>query len=115
VTQDIEDGLGQLRQRFASSLPERLAAVETKLVQWRREPAAVNHIEALHLLVHGLSGSGAIFGFAALSAAAKELEAILEPLRKRERDITTETLREIEALWDHVKHAAKAGTIEKNT
>jgi HPt (histidine-containing phosphotransfer) domain-containing protein len=75
----IRTVISELRDDYASALPGRVAQIEQL---WRRlvaEEAPPAELEELIRMAHGIAGSGATFGFAQASHAARELEYSLEP------------------------------------
>jgi HPt (histidine-containing phosphotransfer) domain-containing protein len=80
-----DDALAQtiamLREDCAAKLPATIAAIEAL---WRRllaGDAPPAQLQDLAGLVHEIAGAGAMFRLAAVSAAARELERYLEPMR----------------------------------
>ena len=72
---DIQAQLDQLRQVYASQLPDKIAALNASLVQIKIGDAAVaDKLEILHRQLHGLAGSGATFGFVELGQQARYIE-----------------------------------------
>ncbi|HEX2644745.1 MAG TPA: Hpt domain-containing protein [Thermoanaerobaculia bacterium] len=80
--QDLErtEELRELRALFARRLPERTAEIEAAWEEARRPGAPPAALGRFHRLVHSLSGSGAVFGYPALTLAARRLEKRLRPL-----------------------------------
>ena len=82
---DPADGLRRviavLREDYAAVLPGKIAEIEEL---WRRllaDEAPAAELQDLVRMVHGIAGSGATFGLAAASDAARELGRLLEPAR----------------------------------
>lgn len=76
--------LAQLRllnQRFAEDLPHRLAAARAGWAAW--SAGGADGFAGLLAAAHHLAGSGTTFGRPDVSAAAAELEALLQPWRER--------------------------------
>lgn len=74
---DFAAQLKVLSAAYAEQLPAQLEAVDQA---WRQLPPGAWDEDgglAMHRMVHGLSGSGKIFGFALLGEAARQLEAEL--------------------------------------
>src|SRR5579859_6267697 len=95
---DIAEQLRLLRENYAQQLPAKLAQVEDV---FRRSDNMVE-LPNLRHLAHSLAGSGATFGYPALSVAARHLETLVDralcdgrPLSPQESDDAT---RLIEAL-----------------
>lgn len=72
-------GSAALSDMYATSLPDKLSAVDAGWEQLRRSWDA-EAFARLHRLVHSLHGTGATFGFDKLSAAARGLEYALVAL-----------------------------------
>lgn len=95
---DIQQQLGELRAAYAKQLPEKLAQFEAL---WQTVHTAENGLDALsamHYVAHGLKGSGATFGFAALSNTAHLLEMFLKSLAQAKSMPTDEQRQQIEEL-----------------
>lgn len=73
----LQDFLAQQRAEYRASLPDRLAQLQAAWTQVRAcdTDAAARH--ALERCAHGLAGSAATFGFAALGDAARPIEEAL--------------------------------------
>ncbi len=72
--QPMTDALQALQRQFAAELPARLAALRAQygalsLPDWQSAEA-----QALHHLLHSLTGAAGTFGMPSLSAAARQLE-----------------------------------------
>ena len=76
----ISDALNELRRQFATQLPARLDTIRDQ--SRRLDPAAwqAAEAEALHRLIHGLTGSAGTFGMQSASDAARALETRLANL-----------------------------------
>ena len=62
------------------ALPQRLAQFELLLCQVLSGKAPADTLTSLERCAHGLAGSGATFGFAALGDAAKVLKLAVKPI-----------------------------------
>lgn len=101
---EITRRLQALQADFSHHLPERLALVESAWQTARGGDA--DALDAMHRQIHGLAGSGATFGFAALSTAARVLEQALAALPV---GMPSEAQREhVDVLLSNVRHAAGA-------
>lgn len=73
----LQEQLQVLRTAYAAQLPDKIRHIEitwdTLQENWRDED-----FTAMHRAVHGLTGSGATFGFSALSEAARTLEILIK-------------------------------------
>lgn len=80
LTAQDRESLRQLRELFATRLPGRLAEIDAAWDEARArgfEPAA---FARFHRLVHSLAGAGTTFGYPEVTAAAKRIERLLQPL-----------------------------------
>ncbi len=76
--------LAVLRRRFVTQLPARLDAMSSYVARLSGQTWTPGEAEALHRLVHSLSGTSGTFGLSALSAAARGLEIELaDGMRQR--------------------------------
>lgn len=87
---DISSELAALQRGFAAALPQKMARLEALLDQCANGFAASGvwpgeGLRNAHLVVHGLAGSAATFGFKALGKAAKAMEDVLQSLLSGER------------------------------
>lgn len=95
---DIQQKLGTLRAEYAGQLPDKLAQLDEL---WQTLRAAENRLDtltAMHHMAHGLKGSGATFGFTALSNTAHLLEMFLKSLAQSKATPTVEQQQQIEEL-----------------
>lgn len=84
---DVQDKilaqLAALRKRYAADLPAKIQQIRTGFEalnkQWDRES-----VSTLHRQAHSLTGSGATFGYAEVSQAARNLEQRLKALMETE-------------------------------
>ncbi len=72
-----------LRVDYASKLPARIAEIENLWSGLLAAGLPAAELEELVRTAHGVAGSGAIFGMAAVSDAARSLELYLESVRAR--------------------------------
>ena len=68
------------RAEYGSSLPQRLAQVESLWREVLSHEASPQALVSLERCAHSLAGSSGTFGFAALGDAARVLELALGPL-----------------------------------
>ena len=68
------------RADYRSSLPQRLAQIDSLWRQALNDEAPAPALASLERCAHSLAGSGATFGFAALGDAARVLELAVSPL-----------------------------------
>ncbi len=93
----VEQRLRTLRRAYADQLPHRIAQLERRLAGLGTV-ATVEQLRAVRMMAHSLAGSGAIFGYQALSGEARGLAARLGDL---EGDVASWTDCRAEML-DHV-------------
>lgn len=74
---DAQAELAQLRTRYRRELPDKIGAVKEAAAAALGAVHDRQEIEALHLLVHRLVGSAAIYGFGAVSEVAATMEAFV--------------------------------------
>lgn len=84
--------LQELRASFAAQLPEKIQEIETHWSAVLSGDTTAGTLKTLHLLAHKLTGSGATFGFSAVSAAARVLEEALQGILENGATPTTEYL-----------------------
>lgn len=91
----FQDRLQALRDKYAASVPERMAAIRDALVlcQGGRAP---EHIEQLHHALHSVAGSAGSFGFHALGNEARRIEQMVRGVLENG------------AAWDGIEAAAQA-------
>ncbi len=76
--EDFQAKLKVLRDAYATQLPEKLEQIEKAWSQLHRSEWDEAGFQTLHRMVHSLTGSGKMFGFALLSDAARNLEEYLK-------------------------------------
>ena len=98
--------IARLSADYAAALPGTVARMEAL---WRRIVAAespLSQLSELSRMAHGISGSGATFGLAGASRAARELETIVNRLQQGGTvPDQTEQLR-VAALFSALRQAA---------
>ena len=95
--------LAALQRDYLAQLPQRLAAIEESWSRlatgsWEAGPA-----RDLLRLVHNLTGSGATFGVAELSAAAREFEQQLQAAIGDRSPLSAEARARIQAAFAQVR------------
>ncbi len=76
---EFDEKWQQLKQRFKERLVVRFHDMDVAWSTLQQDPADPPALSALFHLVHSLAGSGATFGFEALSARARQLEPLIDP------------------------------------
>ncbi|MEZ4265102.1 MAG: diguanylate cyclase [Myxococcota bacterium] len=110
-TSSFQSKLAMLRRQYIAELPTRLAAIANEL------DALVSHehtsgIPELRRHVHGLSGSGATFGFQELSATCRVMESLLVQSTASGEPLDHVALM---SAWGFVQQAAQAAMGERPT
>lgn len=101
------ESLRQLRETFAARLPARLAEVDAA---WEEARAAAFEPAALFRflrLVHSLAGAGTTFGFPAVTAVAKRMERLLQPLVRAQAAPSAAGAEELAGLLAELRRAAR--------
>src|SRR5690242_1377865 len=88
VSEILRAELRALRANYSAQLPLKFQELEKVWELAQQESENVQHLSNLHLLVHRLSGSGATYGFSALSEEARTLEIYLKPFIEGENSLT---------------------------
>jgi HPt (histidine-containing phosphotransfer) domain-containing protein len=103
--------LGSLQEYFAGRLPERLQEIEEAWRRVRETAWSAEEVKTFHRLAHSLAGAGATFGFAAVTAAARDLERRLKAvLHGQEPPEPQIPAAEVDALLAALRRAASPGT-----
>ena len=82
--EELAQRLAQLSEGFRDELPQRLDDISTAWRVLQESGWSDENAETLERLAHSLAGSGATFGLASISEAAKSLEQAVEALRTGE-------------------------------
>ena len=101
----FQEHLAVLRQAYVRQLPGKLQEVSSLWHTLRSGEWDAAGFQTLHRLVHGLTGSGATYGFAALSEAARTLERCLHAIVESGRLPTAEQYSSIDALLDALQQS----------
>ena len=92
---EFQDRLQALRDKYAASVPERMAAIRNALVLCQGDLAAP-HIDQLHHALHSVAGSAGSFGFHALGGEARRIEQLVRGVM------------DAGAPWDGIEGAVEA-------
>ena len=76
---EFDEKWQQLKTRFMERLVVRFSDMDVAWSALAKDPRDLSALSALFHLVHSLAGSGATFGFEALSERARELEPVIDP------------------------------------
>lgn len=101
----VRANLRTMRAEYAGKLLGKLHELEATWQLLGECGWDVTHMQALHRQVHRLHGSGAIYGFAALSAAAQPLDVQVGKLAGRAMPPTTHETAELGKLVDGLRTA----------
>lgn len=96
ATEAVAKQLKALRQEYASRLPERVSGIQAiwaGLTAGKWDPEV---FKSLHRGVHGLTGSGATFGFGELSDAARGAEGVMSSVLDTPGKPAAEWIRQID-------------------
>lgn len=88
----IREQIQALRLAYAENLVRKIAEIDAAWALLERGTWTPEALEAFHRQVHALAGSGAIFGFPAVSEKARGLEQILRVLQGRTARPEADTL-----------------------
>src|ERR1019366_5923263 len=83
----------ELREQFAEGAGERLAAIDAALDRLLVEPGDAESLSELRVRFHGLSGTGATFGFPRVSVLGVEGEHACDAVVEAGRPPTSEEIR----------------------
>ncbi len=76
---EFDEKWQQLKARFMERLVVRFADIDRAWKMLGEKPDDLEALSDLFHLVHSLAGSGATFGFEALSERARQLEPLIDP------------------------------------
>jgi len=103
---DLQAKLKLLGDAYAAQLPEKLKQIEQAWEQLPQDGWDDGGFQNLHRMVHSLTGSGKIFGFALLGDAARNLEAYLKQLAQAKAVPDEEQRKRIQVLLSELQQAA---------
>ena len=102
----LKQTIAMLRADYASTLPGTIAEIEALWARLPADGAPAAGFGELVRMVHGIAGTGATFGLAEASGAARELERILAPLHAAGRPPDSAEREAVAALIAALKQAA---------
>lgn len=102
---ESQEKMRVLREAYAEQLPEKIRQIEDACAGYQSR-LDEETLHALHRMVHGLTGSGATFGFAELSRVARVLEENLKNLVNRKAPANDENFAEIHRQIADLRQAA---------
>ena len=91
----FQDRLQALRDKYAASVPERMAAIRDALALCQGAPTPP-HIEQLHHALHSVAGSAGSFGLHALGDESRRIEQLVRGVMEQG------------ASWDGIEPAVQA-------
>jgi diguanylate cyclase (GGDEF)-like protein len=101
----------ELRAKFAEGADERLLAIERALETLQANPADGDALAEVRLRFHGLSGTGAKFGFPRVSALGAEGEHACDSVVEAQRAPTVEELGAWRRLVEEVRGEFRADSV----
>ena len=102
-TDALKAKLAALNAEYRDALPGKFADIDAL---WAKR-ADAGALADLHRLLHTMAGSAKVFGFAALGAAAREVEGVLTPLVKGGSPPDAKDLSRIEGLFEVLRQSAR--------
>jgi len=110
MTGNTEEFLRQLeaqRAQYRRELPGKVARIAAQWRELATGPADAARREELERLIHGLSGSGAVFGLPGIGEAAKAMELQVQRLRASGEVATDEARAAIDAALAGLEQALR--------
>ncbi len=110
VSAELQAQLNVLRESYAAKLDEKIDQIGEGWQLYKSHDEGQPRREALaslHRLTHTLAGSGATFGFPAVSSAARRAETVLKSLLQSGAALESEHAQEIEAALEQLRGAAR--------
>ena len=98
----------ELRGQFAEGAGERLAAIDGALDRLLAKPEDRESLAEVRLRFHGLSGTGATFGFPRVSVLGMQGEHACDAVAEAARSPTSEEIRAWRNLVEEVREAFRA-------
>lgn len=102
---EMQEKMQVLRAAYAAQLPGKIRQIEEACAGFQSR-LDEETLHALHLMVHGLTGSGATFGFSELSQVARVLEEYLKNIISRKTPANAEDFAEIHRQISGLKQMA---------
>lgn len=93
----LQAPLAELKREYAAALPDKLQELQDN---WRaaQETGEREPLVAMYRTAHQLTGSGATYGFAEITATARALELYLKPRLRSSQALTTEESSQVAQL-----------------
>jgi hypothetical protein len=108
LTDDFNDRLARIRQRFAASLPGKIddsIAAVPKMSE--ADAAAVETVVVIHRKLHEMCGVAPSVGFPATGKAARAAESVLRDPAKTKRPLTASEVSAFMAQIDGLRSVAQ--------
>lgn len=100
--------LSELRGQFADGAADRLAAIDGALDRLLANPGDAEALGEVRLRFHGLSGTGATFGFPRVSSLGMQGEQACDAVAEAARSPTLEEIRDWGELVEEVREAFRS-------
>jgi len=100
------DKLQLLREKYAASLPAELEKMDKIWREFNENSLDINCLHTLYANFHKLAGSGATFGFSALSNIARSLENLIKENVEKEKNLERAQFAQINTLLESLREAA---------
>ena len=107
----FQDQLRLLRKAYWEQLPDKIYSIKDTWQQLQKTRWSEDSFRAVHRMVHGLHGSGATYGFTALTDTARALEYLLETILESRTPPTEEQKKAITEHLDTLDDIALTGEV----
>ena len=97
--------LSQYAELFLAESREHLSACNQLLLEWERNPAAIEPVGGLFRAVHTIKGMAATMGYGRVADLAHRMENLLDQLRRGAKPPTDETLQLLFRATDALEKA----------
>jgi chemotaxis protein histidine kinase CheA len=95
--------LHDVREIYLSSAPGKVAELERAITGLELNPTSRTHQRRLRLLLHNLIGSGASYGFPAVSDTARGMSERLRQCREDDQPIDAAVLADLRGRLGHLR------------
>jgi len=95
-----------LREKYAASLPAELEKMNEIWREFNENLSDISNLHTLYVNFHKLAGSGATFGFSALSNIARSLENLIKENVEKETNLERAQFAQINTLLESLREAA---------
>lgn len=104
---DFQARLQALRDSYAAQLPAKIGEIRALWEKLCGMPGP-DDLKTLHRLVHSLTGSGATFGYAEISDAARVMESCLKEIQEQGKELTAACCERVDVYLQAVESIALA-------